>query len=259
MWRLNETLTGEFQHNDFQASVDLRHPENGLALSYAGAACPGLWLGVETPGRTASSSGGLTAEAVTESYVRGRDLIATYAQGLARSVRPQIYWRVTENYADRCALGVELVLSVQSSKLESEPRFPVNMTILAGDPAGDPAGDDDTGVVADRLRWTAETADPRLQQLTPTMTMWRVDGAPVWAALMPHPGDNAAVVSGSNAFSGAYEMSISVFPRSVEKGVIRRSRIQLLLLGGDEPRETADRFFRTEFEAWTSSAPPLTV
>jgi len=251
MWQLNNDLAGNYQAGPYNLTVNLRRPEDGLQLTYAGTRCSGLWLGAVTPGRAAGENGSPPPEAVTESYVRGRDLIATYAQGLTRTARPQIYWRVSDFEQPAQALAIELVLSVQSSKLESQPQFPVNTTV--------PLGDDSFDVQVQPLKWSRQTSDPRLQKTSPAMYMWKMADAPLWAAVMPHPGDNAKVVSGSNAFSGAFELSISLFPRSVEKGVIRRSRIQMLLAGGDLPQDDAASFFASSFEDWTSSAPPLTV
>ncbi len=251
MWHLNDNYTGTIQPGDYNLTVDLRRPENGVQLSYKAEPLDGLWLGALTPGRIAAEQGELLPEAITDAYTRGTDLVATYAQGLNRTVRPQIYWRVAEVGPASQTLAIELVLSVQSNRLQSQPEFPVATTV--------PAFDDEETVYTHKINWTGETADPRLQGVAPVMHYWKMPVAGVWAAAMPHPGDNATVESGCNAFSGAFEMTFNLFPLSVEKGVIRRSRILMLLAAGGLTEDEARQNFAAEFERWTSSALPLTV
>src|SRR6476660_6646009 len=58
-------------------------------------------------------------------YVRGGDLVATYARTPPLTVAPQIYWRLS--FAERMqAVAIEVVLSMNTDLLESQPFSAIN-------------------------------------------------------------------------------------------------------------------------------------
>ena len=59
---------------------------------------------------------------MSDCFVRGGDLVATYAQVHARPVRLQVYWRPipTAHFVDSVA-AIDVQVSVQTSLLEANP------------------------------------------------------------------------------------------------------------------------------------------
>jgi hypothetical protein len=73
-------------------------------------------------------------ESVTDLYQRGVDLAATYAQSPERHFRPQIYWRYLDDDATgNDVTGLELIVSAQTSLLDSQPKTVIESTLPAGE------------------------------------------------------------------------------------------------------------------------------
>ena len=118
-WRL-DARTASLRLARLSAVV---HPlEPGLGLgelridgrSVSAACCP---LGVDLLGAAP------TAPTSIEEYVRGGDLVATYADCPAPALRSQIYWRASSHGTEGAVAAIELVISVQTSLLDSSPRL----------------------------------------------------------------------------------------------------------------------------------------
>lgn len=103
----------------YQVSVDAADPSRGVQwTSTAPKRLQGCTLQFKPP---RSSQ---TAPVLADLYVRGSDLVATYEQLPGAEVQPQLYWRLMEN-AELDAVGVQLLISMQTSLLQSEPRCTV--------------------------------------------------------------------------------------------------------------------------------------
>jgi hypothetical protein len=61
-------------------------------------------------------------------YVRGRDLVATYEQLPGAEVQPTLYWRLL-HHTGLNAIGVELLISMQTSRLDSHPQCAVESAL----------------------------------------------------------------------------------------------------------------------------------
>src|SRR5687768_8493871 len=154
MWTLNGHRA-EFSLGIVAGTLDLAHVERGLsAVRIAGH----FWrdaqlMKVQLPSSTADAS-----LAPVESYVRGSDLVATYPPLAPFTVQPQIYWRIRQEQPLGAA-GIELIVSVQTSQLYSEPQTPIS-SLLAGVDAASIwiPGDSPRSLVSVRLPCTRSAA-----------------------------------------------------------------------------------------------------
>jgi hypothetical protein len=157
-----------------------------------------------------------------EAYVRGSDLVATYAKTPPYHIAPQAYWRATWIAAWQ-AVKLELVLSVQTDLLDSQPR----MTIESGGQA--------TGLwlasefAAGAFRPWSPGDPPGLSSSDglPLLCVIRNEEAGFSYAELVHPSDfvAASIDADRGAAGGVFAIRSTLFPERLEKGVIRRARV----------------------------------
>lgn len=108
---------------DYQITVDAADPTRGVQWSSSQAG------GFQ--GRTLQfkpSPGAKSSPVLVDHYVRGGDLVATYEQLPGAEVQPQLYWRLLE-HPELNAIGVQLLISMQTSLLQSEPRCTIESAL----------------------------------------------------------------------------------------------------------------------------------
>ncbi len=182
---------------------------------------------------------------LVESYVRGQDCIATFAPTQPSQVQPQIYWRGIQS-DQPFACGIEVMLSMQTSLLDSDPALHVVSELPAGDqfswcnhqwlPVGDqPVIQRDAGHVG-------------LFLLRPFNAEWSyLEGV--------FPSDFVQMETTTDATSGRISWSHALFAERLEKGVIRRGRVAGWIL----PREQDESQALAVWEAFCDAPPPLTA
>lgn len=248
---------------DLRATVDLRNPAAGLRVEWPVAA-------TQSGPQVASLFELRLAEPSAESdpaaivcFVRGGDLVATYAETPGRPLRAEVYWRVMADSAESqiahsvpAPTRIELVISVQTSRLHMDPALTVATTLPAGIAVRrlcDPA----TGQFVD-----CPASDGHRQVFEPgTGTgclMFREAGALSYLEMV-HPADfrQTQLVVGSADSAGCH-LEHRLFESSVgglEKGVILRSRLRGMFLRGQQAEELA----LAEYRRFAASEPPLTV
>lgn len=208
MWQLDRS-TAFLQSPQLRFQLDLASPSNGLTA-----------LEVELDSNQAFNSVDATpmqltlpskATSLADAYVRGNDLVATYAESTEHPCRTQVYWRF-EREADY--FGIQLIVSVQTSRLDASPSF----TIVSGLPG--PAQLVEPGIVVLPLPET----DVCYAELT--------DGSNVESTIVRDT-----------------QITNKLFPGSLEKGVIRRARILGCFLPAASAEQTArtlhERFVRS--------------
>jgi hypothetical protein len=249
VWRLEGT-SAQLTTGELAATIDLLRPADGLS---------GVRLGQQPLNRMKLLQVHLLPnqphepDELIDAYVRGSDLIATYAQRPPRTVRPQIYWRAIGTRVGEQATGVELILSAQTSFLESDPALALTSSLAANE--------------VWRLTSAAECAYEHLQ-LSPNhpvaatssngtgLFLFRIPGASFSYVEMVHPTDFAAAeLALENAAENLVGLTHRLFPENLEKGVIRRGRIRSLFVPRDTDQQTAFAFYRT----FADSPPPLTT
>lgn len=121
-WNLNGTLataTLNAGGTEYQIAVDVGDPTRGVRWTTATAGSfQGTTLQFQPPPSARS------ALVLADCYVRGADVVATYEQLPGAEVQPQLYWRLLE-HPELAAIGVQVLISMQTSLLHSEPRCTV--------------------------------------------------------------------------------------------------------------------------------------
>jgi hypothetical protein len=157
-----------------------------------------------------------------EAYVRGADLVTTYAKTPPYHVAPQAYWRATW-IAEWQSVKLELVLSVQTDLLDSQPKC----TIESGGQATSLwlAGEFNGSAFRE---WSATASLPPLaSDAAPQLFVIRNEVAGFSYAELVHPSDfvAASIDADLGTTGGIYSVRSTLFPERLEKGVIRRARI----------------------------------
>ncbi|MES1213784.1 MAG: hypothetical protein ABUL64_04280 [Singulisphaera sp.] len=193
---------------DLSAQVDIAHPGEGLQeIRLRGLALRGAQL---LAARFAGDQQ-QTQQVVADAFVRGRDLVVTYAQEPEHPVRVQIYWRVVPE-AKLCpgAVGVDLQVSVQTSLLHAWPA----LAICSYAPTA----------------WEVVTCGNNMGLLSSSAqgraaACWRSSWPQTNATYfeMVHPADVEKEELAESA-EGAFQLSHQLFAESLEKGVILRAR-----------------------------------
>lgn len=218
-WQLHE-YRARLHLDGLEGQLNLLEPDSGLRLS------PGIGdslrvFRVELPGVDAQS-----ASEIVEGYIRGNDLVATYSESATRKTRGQVYWRAMPcgELDESPAPSLELIASVQTSLLDSDPTLNVRSDLAAGEVFR--IVDLDTG----RL----EKLDPK-----PIGTSFGaltglgcfgfvlVDGRTY--VEMVHPLDFVESEL-HRASDGRIEIAHRLFRGRLEKGVILRSRVHSFFL-----------------------------
>lgn len=188
--------------------------------------CDGLWImRIKAPFVRSKGVGTTEVEPaprpkLMDHFVRGNDLIASFAQTPPLTSAPEVYWRAREEQSSS-AVRLEIVLSMKTDLLNSEPHSVVNgegrncefyhvsvfgsgkvRQILPGAPA-----------------FNCDRSDS-----TTHLFLLRNHTLGLTYAEMVHPTDFAFV----DAFAGPVlppHIHWHLFPERLEKGVIRRARI----------------------------------
>jgi hypothetical protein len=205
-WNLRETVAT--LHSDkLPGEVDVLFPWHGFLWNSSAAQARIAILKVFT-----RASAGATPETIVECYQRGVDLVATYAQTPERNIRPQVYWRYLES-AEAC--GLELILSAQTSLLDSQPATSLESSLPTGE-----------ALVLVDGQWTASTnADWQSGTTAPRAALFRPTALADQSYLeLVHPSDFAGVQLSNS--DGLCCLRWRLFPEPLEKGVIRRGRVR---------------------------------
>ena len=183
----------------------------------------GLWL--SNNGTTTSDSRFLRLHGINESgtelspapYIRGCDLIANYDGAEHTNLSSQLYWRALHHPA---CFGVEVIVSVQTSLLDYRQEFTVQSSGL-------------TDVV----------------HLADSAVLAAFGNEPGHYLEMVHPTDFCSTTVTENSTNWR------ILNQRLEKGVIRRARMQAWGITSEQPQSTAEALQRS----FADSEPPLTV
>ena len=247
-WSLRERQA-RLDLGSFSAQLDVDQPRLGLgSIASSGEPFAKLALyqiGIE-PRIDNPVAGG------SDVYVRGNDLIATYERTEARPLRFQLFWRALSATQPASAAGVELVVSVQTHLLDSDPKLTITSTIPATDVRRLCAADGShfVTVAADARTGSSDISTP------PSCILFRISPTASYVEML-HPTDCRQVTISSLAGSAAnmFSLQTRLFVERLEKGVILRSRMRSYLLPRAADEATAAQLYR-EFAI---AEPPLTA
>lgn len=138
---------------------------------------------------------------LTDAYVRGNDLVATYAESSEYPCRLQVYWRF-ESAAEY--VGVQMIVSVQTSVLDATP-----------------------GLIV-----TSQLSGPPKSVKHGTIVASLHDSDLCYAEITDCSNIESTRVRDS-------KITYRLFPGSLEKGVIRRARILTCFLPEPSAEQTA--------------------
>ena len=248
---------------DLRATIDLRNPAVGLSIETLEAAAlksgPSAALFELHLGQSSSE----VDPAALDCFIRGGDLVAVYAETLGRPLRAEVYWRVVADRGESLSAQsvpaptrIELVISVQTSRLHMDPALTVATTLPAATESRrlrDPA----TGQFVDCM-----DSDDRQRVFEPASGtgcfLFRGPG-PLSYLEMVHPADfRQTKLVGSSVAARGWHTEHRLFESSaggLEKGVILRSRLRGMFL----PGEQAEEFALAEYQRFADSEPPLTA
>jgi hypothetical protein len=190
-------------------TLDLRKGlriENGPWQGTAIAAIPAL-LPAKSP-------------ASIETYVRGSDLVTTHPATAERPTRVQVYWRRWHDLSESISAALELIVSVQTHLLDSDPTVVLETMALHGSHARTHA--DYAELISDERH----------------------------LLVLPHPHDDTKFEMVQNSADGFSILRHKLFQNRLEKGVILRGRLLFVWsddgLDADALQNCAERFRYSE-------------
>jgi hypothetical protein len=219
-------LSGNYAHlkiGELRATVDITRPAQGLHQVFVrGQPLTDAYLLAAQYAQSEPNA----EQPLADSFIRGNDLVLTYAPTPTRPVRMQVYWRaLAEADASNCAGGVEMQVSVQTNLLDAWPALIIKTQLAEA-------------VVApiDCDSVPASLLPVQASALRPKADCWLCHPRDAgWSYVeMAHPADVERAELQHSA-AGA-ELSHYLFSDSLEKGVILRARARGIFVPttGDE-------------------------
>ncbi|TVS11099.1 MAG: hypothetical protein EA424_24270 [Planctomycetaceae bacterium] len=249
MWQLDENKA-VFQTPAFAIEIDTHSPESGAVLRpMAGDAYQNASL-LRIHSSLSAEVGVPACESV---HQRGPDLVVDYRMSKVPEFTWQVYWRALTGLDSRNVLGgIELILSVQTELLDSDPRMIVeshlsNSRVLRVD--GGHAS-------AEAIEIDVSDISSSVKLNPPGILLCRPCEASFSYLELVHPSDFIDLeIMRASQDSSEYASRFTMFEAPLEKGVIRRGRLRGLLLSRDDDVASA----RSCYEQFTASPIPLTA
>ncbi len=238
IWRLDSTKA-ILCTPQLTANIDLLNPRAGISqLVFEDEPIEGFALGVNFGTKAALSSKDLC-----DVFVRGSDLIATYAETAERPFSLQVYWRAT--VGERGALLLDTILSLQTDLLESFPGLAVETKLPAAEAWLLP----EEGATATEVVIPCDLSADRVGGflLRPSNGDWSY-------AEMTHPEDRGECQIGRCKDDSLF-VQRQLGGQFMEKGVIRSLRVRGVFL----PRENDFELATQCLTSLATEEPPLTV
>jgi hypothetical protein len=247
VWRIEQS-TAQWNSARLHATIELTRPAEGIqCLSFTRASLKGMQLmRVAVP----KGAHGLP-KCVEDAYVRGPDIIVTYAETPQSPVRPQVYWRILDEPLVSPGVVLEAIVSIQTRLLDSDPRIELASTLPGRDwlcLAGDAATGGFRPVALD-------DRSPRSIDIVPSGTAL-LGRIPVSSCSYGHILLATDLLDAHIAWDPAHRMttlSAVFFGERLEKGILRRVRSRAILV----PREQDEELMAELLITSVAAAPPL--
>jgi hypothetical protein len=249
-WWTVQCSIAQFQCGFLTGRLDISHPGHGLHhLALDGHAFDARLLciyriserakPVEYP--TSSTEHVITKGPewmVADSYVRGRDLVASYLPTKEWPYSPEVYWRACSESEASPLASISLILSVNTHLLDSWPRISLQSCFTTDEvmflQADSTKANTDVIRNSERVFRPSSTLSCRLHRLS--------DQRFSYAEIMPATDFCEARIQ-HNADNKCYARW-ELFSHFLEKGVIRRARLQAIVLPRENDVELALRCCR---------------
>jgi hypothetical protein len=219
IWQFQRTVA-ELKCGSLVARVDASQPQLGVqSLRLANQAVAGSLLSL-MPGDLAAWSAGLA-----DAYVRGGDLVATYEPANDWPYAPTIYWHAEQTARHGGLATLSLLVSIQTNLLDTHPRVCVATEL----PAQEVLQLSMRG--SGKLNASAVDAKQRTiaSDSATTGVLWRLPGGQVSYVEIAEANDFRQLVIARND-GGVWRSDWELFAEFLEKGVIRRARLQAAFL-----------------------------
>ena len=222
-WTLNGAIA-ELHRGQLVARVDVSRPDLGLhQIHLNGRELPSQLLAVcRHAGEASHKTDAAWPLPLADAYVRGDDLVASYQPADDWPYSPQFYWNASSlEGVDQLLGSLSLLISVQTHLLDTWPRISVGSQFTCREllqlipPAG-----------------TTEPLQPD-QTIRPSTSaccvLYRPADVPIsYVEIMPPTDFRELTVR--PAAGGGYRAEWHLFADFLEKGVIRRARLQSAFL-----------------------------
>jgi hypothetical protein len=187
-----------------------------------------------------------TTPPLVDAYVRGCDLVAGYAEAPQGAVQPHVYFRAGRQAA---AAGLELIVSMQTSLLDSQPESLVTSELPAQEVL---VLDSVRKQVPEHLPLTGLPATYQgLAGKAAYLFLFRLSDALSYAEMV-HPGDFVSVgleqMPSDAPGNPQLKLTWRLFPERLEKGVIRRCRVAGWFLPRENDQQQSADLFRRMVE-----------
>ena len=216
----------------WQAQVDVAHPERGLhELRVGRTALDGQLVAVVPGGDTPWQA------KLADAYVRGPDVVATYEPTADWPYAPQLYWRAEPaDGREGVIASLSLLVSIQTSLLDTHPQVEIASSLPAEEVLRVAIGGGDE-LHVEAFLGGERTVHPRADvccvvrrlpggKLSYAEFMSASDFRQLSVDFQPPPGNHPTPTSAAGECHTRWEL----FAEFLEKGVIRRARLQLALL-----------------------------
>jgi len=244
LWRLDDHRA-QLNLGELQAAVDIAQPGIGLhdIILCGTRIAPASLLAARFAGQDPRQP-----QTVNDCFIRGRDLVVTYAQVFERPVRLQIYWRALgESGAPGCLAAIDVQVSVQTSLLEAWPALVIHSRLPTQSVCQ--LRRDDAARQAHALNDDAATGSK-----IAGCWLCRLPTVGLTYGEMAHPADveREEVVT---ADAGTIEVSHHLFSQPLEKGVILRARARGVFV----PIADDSRAMAAAYDRFLAAPLPLTT
>jgi hypothetical protein len=244
-WQLDRDIA-RVAIDGFRGELHLQAPNEGIgSLRFDGQSQPGHIQRVGFAEDTGRSRGLLQ-----DAFVRGPDLIATYAQTADLRFVQRVYWRAFHSSTQGlpAVAAVDVLVSVETSRPESQPCVSVT-NCLPAQRLCFLDGVELEPTAIDRHRPT----DPA-KHGHPGCILIRLPGDVRCCAAMVHPDDFcAATVTRDD--DNHLRIGYRLFFGALEKGVLLRARVRTVFM----PRQDDMAIASAWYHALATAKPPLTV
>jgi hypothetical protein len=167
-----------------------------------------------------AEEGAASSLKLAEVYGRGSDLVALYEPLAPHQVQPSVYWRARWDEGKQAA-GVEMIVSMQTSLLDSNPET----VVATGMPIGDVWGNSTEPTNSQPLEYGEFPFDLAASNgAGPGFVVYQPRDTPFAYVEMVHPADFVSSRVELNKWGETWATT-HLFSERLEKGVIRRARI----------------------------------
>ena len=246
-WKLEKHIA-RLQFERLSATLDLTRPAEGLVELHlptartAGAAL----LGVAIPSFPADNP-----DSLIECYLRGTDLVAAYEESPQWPVRVDASWSATSVTISGLSVWVvQLMVSVRTGLPDSRAELVVQSDV--------PTAEVLRLIKPEEVRYQSLPSAPTAMRPEegPGCLLFRLPQPDFSYAEMVHPADfQYDELTTGRRHDGSMRLAHRLFSERLEKGVIRRARVEGVFL----PRSDDQQVAAALYTAFAAAEPPLTT